>query len=263
MSPNNHVENGTGRPRGNPRRFIPSAFTIFNMFFGFLSILASFQGHYTIAAWYIVVGAVFDSFDGKLARALGSTSEFGIQFDSLADIITFCAAPSVFVYRVWSSDLGLVVGGFFAFFPLMLGSIRLAKFNLEATGAQKSRFIGMPTPMGALCIIGMYLFFSQVHLYPWLHWYPRSTNGDARIALPFVMIISFLLLSKIPFPKFPPFSLRGGLAANWQIMITLVLLGLIFYTKGFVLLPILLVFIIVGMVVWSQEVRVSMDNKDN
>jgi len=232
------------------------------MFFGFLSILASFKGQYTQAAWLIIIGAFFDSLDGKLARALGSTSEFGIQFDSLADIITFCAAPSVFVYRVWSSDLGLVIGGFFAFFPLMLGSIRLAKFNLEATGAQKTRFIGMPTPMGALCIIGMYLFFSQVHAYPWLHWYPRSSAGDARVALPFVMIISFMLLSKIPFPKFPPFSMHGGLKGNWQIILTVLLMTLVFYTKGFVLLPILIIFIIFGLIVWSQEARIALENKE-
>lgn len=262
MSPKKKSVDQEGKPRGGRRRFIPSAFTIFNMFFGFLSILSSFQGFYAAAAWYIIVGAMFDSLDGKLARALGSTSEFGIQFDSLADIITFCAAPSVFVYMVWSSELGFVVGGFFAFFPLMLGSIRLAKFNLEATGEQRHRFIGMPTPMGALSIVGMYLFFSQVHHYPWLHWYPRNEMGDARITLPFVMIISFLLLSKIPFPKFPALSTRGGLVNNWKFILTIVLMALVIITKGFLLLPILLLIIISGLAAWTQEARMSLDSKE-
>ncbi|MCF7800389.1 MAG: CDP-diacylglycerol--serine O-phosphatidyltransferase [Candidatus Marinimicrobia bacterium] len=262
MSPKKKNVDQEGKPRGGRRRFIPSAFTIFNMFFGFLSILSSFQGFYAAAAWYIIVGAMFDSLDGKLARALGSTSEFGIQFDSLADIITFCAAPSVFVFRVWSSDLGFVVGGFFAFFPLMLGSIRLAKFNLEATGEQKNRFIGMPTPMGALSIVGMYLFFSQVHNYPWLHWYPRNEMGDARIALPFVMIISFLLLSKIPFPKFPALAVHRGWVDNWKFILTIVLMALVILTKGFLLLPILLLIIISGLAAWTQEARMSIDSKE-
>ncbi len=255
-----HSEN---HQRGNRRRFIPSAFTILNMFFGFLSILASFQNNFSAAAWFILLGALFDSFDGKLARALGSTSDFGIQFDSLADIITFCAAPSVFVYKVWSQDLGFLVGGFFAFFPLMLGSIRLAKFNLEAANSQKNRFIGMPTPMGALCIIGIYLFFSQLHQYPWLHWTPRNTVGDARIALPFVIIISFLLLSKMPFPKFPRFSLRGGWHDSWKFILTLVLVVLVIVSKGFLLLPFLLLMIFGSLAAWTQEARLATEKQYN
>ena len=194
----------------NPRRrFIPNSFTIFNMFLGFMSIISSANGDYFWAAWFIIFGAIFDGFDGKIARALNSTSDFGIQFDSLADIITFCLAPSIFAYMVWAEPLGQLVGGFYAFMPLMLGSIRLAKFNLEAEGDQKGQFFGIPTPLMALTVVGIWLFLSQIHQYPFLIWQPRQLGGDARIVLPLVMIISFLMLSKMPFPKSPPMSLKG------------------------------------------------------
>ena len=150
------------------KRFIPNTVTILNMCLGFLAVLASFESNFTLAAWLIFTGVVMDGFDGKLARALGTSSEFGIQFDSLADLITFCLAPSIFVFLVWAEPLGLVVGGFFAFMPLMLGAIRLARFNLEAGADQKNRFLGVPTPLMALVVIGLYLFYSQMEMLPFI-----------------------------------------------------------------------------------------------
>ena len=240
----------------NPRRrFIPNSLTIFNMLLGFMSILSSANGDFFWAAWFIIFGSIFDGFDGKVARALDSTSDFGIQFDSLADIITFCLAPSVFVYMVWAEPLGQLVGGFYAFMPLMLGSIRLAKFNLEAEGDQKDQFFGMPTPMMALTVVGIWLFLSQIHQYPILQWRPRQLGGDARIVLPFIMIVSSLMLSKVPFSKSPRMSLRGSFREKSGFLMALLIIVLVFGSKGFLLFPISLVLILISLFKWTMSHR--------
>ena len=244
----------------NPRRrFIPNSLTIFNMFLGFMSIISSANGEFFWAAWFIIFGGIFDGFDGKIARALDSTSEFGIQFDSLADIITFCLAPSVFVYMVWAEPLGKLVGGFYAFMPLMLGSIRLAKFNLEAEGNQKKQFYGIPTPLMALTVVGIWLFLSQIHKYPVLQWQPRQLGGDARIVLPFIMIVSSLMLSKIPFSKSPAVSLRGTMKEKWAFVSALLMMLLVFVSKGFLLFPLALLLIAISLLKWTLGHRISGD----
>jgi len=247
----------TRRPlKENPRRrFIPNSLTIFNMFLGFMSVLSSVNGNYFWAAWFIIIGGIFDGFDGKVARALDSTSDFGIQFDSLADIITFCLAPSVFVFKVWAEPLGQLLGGFYAFMPLMLGSIRLAKFNLEADGDQKHQFFGIPTPLMALTVVGTWLFLSQINQYPILQWYPRNPNGDARIVLPFVMIISSLMLSKIPFAKSPKMSLHGTSREKWNLLLFVLTFALVIISKGFIIFPMALFMILVSLYKWTRYHR--------
>lgn len=240
----------------NPRRrFIPNSFTIFNMFLGFMSILASANGEFFWAAWFIIFGAIFDGFDGKIARALDSTSDFGIQFDSLADIITFCLAPSIFVYMVWAEPLGQLVGGFYAFMPLMLGSIRLAKFNLEADGDQKAQFYGVPTPLMALTVVGLWLFLSQIDQYPFLRWEPRSEGGDAKFVLPLVMMISSLMLSKIPFSKSPGISLKGTFKEKMSFIWGVTMILLVFISKGFLLFPLAMLLILGSLLKWTRGQR--------
>jgi CDP-diacylglycerol--serine O-phosphatidyltransferase len=213
------------------------------------------DGNFFWAAWFIIIGGLFDGFDGKVARALNSTSEFGIQFDSLADIITFCLAPSVFVYMVWAEPLGQLLGGFYAFMPLMLGAIRLAKFNLEAEGDQKARFTGMPTPIMALTIVGLYLFLSQIHEYPFLQWEPQRPGGDARIVLPFVMIVSSLMLSKIPFSKSPNASMKGSRKDKFGFILGLTMIILTFASQGFLLFPMAIALILVSLLNWTRSQR--------
>jgi len=244
----------------NPRRrFIPNSLTIFNMFLGFMSIIASANGEFFWAAWFIIFGGIFDGFDGKIARALDSTSDFGIQFDSLADIVTFCLAPSVFVYMVWAEPLGQLVGGFYAFMPLMLGSIRLAKFNLEAEGDQKNQFFGIPTPLMALTVVGIWLFLSQIHKYPFLGWEPRQLGGEPRIVLPFIMIVSSLMLSKIPFSKSPAMSLKGTMKEKWALISGLLMIFLVFLSKGFLLFPLALLLIAISLFKWTRSHRDVVD----
>ena len=114
-------------------RFIhlASSITVLNMFAGFLSITFSIKGDIATAAWLIFWAGVFDAFDGKIARFMGTTSRFGMELDSLADLISFGAAPSIAVYSVLSSaNMSLVPIALISFIPMLFVAIRLARFNV-------------------------------------------------------------------------------------------------------------------------------------
>ncbi|HKO56977.1 MAG TPA: phosphatidylcholine/phosphatidylserine synthase [Thermoanaerobaculia bacterium] len=157
-----------GALRTNLRRgvyIIPTSLTILNLFFGFRSIINSTRGlqaitqnradlashFFEIACISLLVAAIFDTFDGLIARALGATSEFGKEYDSLADVVTFGAAPAVLVYA-WALHILGNLGGGIAFLFLTAVSLRLARFNLMTGKSDYRYFAGLPSPAGALTL---------------------------------------------------------------------------------------------------------------
>src|SRR3990172_1200890 len=133
------------------RSIIPNLFTAMNMFAGFLSILNSSQGEYHYAAWLIIIAAIFDALDGAVARLTKSSSELGVELDSLSDIVSFGAAPAVLLYKshLYSYD---TVGILLAALLLLAGGFRLARFNVQLVGFEKAFFKGLPIPIAALKI---------------------------------------------------------------------------------------------------------------
>ena len=130
------------------RAVVPSLFTTLNIFCGFLSILSVAQGHFQTAAWFIILAAIFDSLDGVMARITRSSSQFGVELDSLADVVSFGAAPSFMVYQAHLYTLGNW-GIIIAALPVVFGAIRLARFNVQLVGFNKDYFNGLPIPMHA------------------------------------------------------------------------------------------------------------------
>ncbi len=144
---------------------IPTAFTVLNIFFGFRAIIKSLQayeamangrtdlaiGFFEAACVSLFVAAIFDTFDGLVARSLHATSEFGKEYDSLADVITFGAAPAVLVYA-WGLHVLGNLGMGIAFLFLVSVSLRLARFNVMSGKTDHHYFVGLPSPAGALTI---------------------------------------------------------------------------------------------------------------
>jgi CDP-diacylglycerol--serine O-phosphatidyltransferase len=144
---------------------IPTSFTILNLFFGFRCIINATRGigaitenrtelavhYFEIACLSLFVAAIFDTFDGLVARGLRATSEFGKEYDSLADVVTFGAAPAVLVYAWGLYRLGNLGGGI-AFLFLVAVSLRLARFNVMTGKTDYRYFVGLPSPAGALTI---------------------------------------------------------------------------------------------------------------
>ena len=131
--------------------------TFFAVFF---QLYITSQGQFSIAAWVIILAAVFDSLDGIMARMTRSSSQFGVELDSLADVVSFGAAPSFLVYQVYLHTIE-PWGIFIAALPVVLGAIRLARFNVQLVGFDKDYFNGLPIPMQAITVCAFILQFDR------------------------------------------------------------------------------------------------------
>ena len=171
--------------------FLPNIFTALNLGCGFASITLGLNGHIYGAAMLLVLGAVFDSVDGRVARMTGTESSFGEQFDSMSDVVSFGLAPSLLMYRHFLEDLGRL-GLIGAFFFLLCGALRLARFN-ASIGKQKSEhFQGLPIPGAAMALVGYALWSLSL----------EELNTLTIVSLTYVLLISLLMISNIPFFSF-------------------------------------------------------------
>lgn len=177
-----------------PRRlafFLPNTFTALNMACGFYSIILAFSQNFYPAAMILVLGAIFDSVDGRVARMTGTQSAFGEQFDSISDVVTFGVAPAILAYNKFFSDLGRI-GLITSFIFLLCGALRLARFNANIDKVSSDFFQGLPIPSGALSIVGIVLFTDK---------FPELELHSAIYIL-YVLFFSFLMISNIPFNSF-------------------------------------------------------------
>ena len=229
------------KQRRKPRHFIPNILTLLNMFLGFLSIGLILSGEPLKAGVFIIIAGLFDVFDGKIARMLGIESRFGVEFDSMADTVSFCVVPSVLVYSLYVTGLPPLLGGFIAFIPLMFGTIRLAKFNIEQEpGKPKSFTVGLTTPIATITLFS-YVFFNHKI---------DGDFGDPRTALMLVASLGFLMLSPIHFVKFPLFSFQSG-RTNSILLIVFILsmIGIVIW-QGYFILPLMTIYIGWNIIHW-------------
>lgn len=204
------------------RRHIPNMITCCNLLSGCVAAVFAFEGVYTIAFACIIMGAVFDFFDGLTARALKVSSPIGKELDSLADVITFGLAPATMVYS-WlcecaSAHLDMLVASampFAAFLLVAFSALRLAKFNVDER--QTSSFIGLPTPANALFWGGLVIGSHDVVVaqsYGWV------------LVLVLILLFSWLLVAEIPMfsLKFKNLSWKSNRIAYTFLLVSLVLL---------------------------------------
>lgn len=166
--------------------YIPHFFTFTNAFLGFLSLASITNCRLDYAAYCIIIAAIMDLFDGKIARALGATSNFGKELDSLCDAVSFCVAPSMLLYAWFSlSTLAMVSYSLVLGFFLCAGLARLAIFNALPSSTRGS-FIGLPTTAAALCIAFFVLEALRYAISP-------------LIVLFCVLFLAYLMISRVPF----------------------------------------------------------------
>lgn len=180
-----------------PNTFLPNLLSVLNMSAGFVAILSAMNGALLAAAWLIILAAVFDWLDGAAARLTRSASRFGVELDSLSDLVSFGVAPSILLYTFYFRGLG-PVGIFLAALPLLFGALRLARFNIEA-GFKKEFFKGLPIPSAAMTLASYVIFFSDagVPLVP-LMW--------RQALVPLVIALAGLMISTFRYETFPAFS---------------------------------------------------------
>lgn len=196
------------RDSGKKRLFvIPYLFTFANACLGLLAVLYAWDDYYISASYCIMLAAVADTFDGRLARALGSCSSLGMELDSLCDAISFCFAPAIVLYGMYlyqGGILGIIVAGIY----LCAGLFRLAKFN-NTCCQQKYFFIGMSTPVSAI-------FFALLITHEsWISSSWLNVIYKPYVFLVLVLLFAYFMVSRIPFPTF-----KSRLRSNGQTFYT-------------------------------------------
>lgn len=222
------------------KKFVPSLFTILNAFCGFMSIVNSANGYYKQACAFIVYAAIFDVLDGLVARILKSSSDFGVELDSLSDIISFGAAPSFLLYAVHFKDYnsyGMIVSSMI----LIFSAIRLAKFNISLVGFEKDRFTGLPTPATAITVI-TYVYFYHNEVFN-----PHLSNIFINII---TFGLSLLMVSRFKYPAFPKLSANSVRKNPFTFFIIIIAIIVSIATKGYAIFIICVLFIL-GGIVWS------------
>jgi CDP-diacylglycerol--serine O-phosphatidyltransferase len=146
---------------------LPSLLTTGNLFCGFFSLLLAANQRYPEAALAIFVAMVMDLLDGRVARLMKATSQFGVEFDSLADVVSFCVAPAFLLYAVALRDLGRPAW-FGAFLFVICGALRLARFNVQTASVDRRFFIGLSTPAAAGLVAAGVLLVNDRDVDPWV-----------------------------------------------------------------------------------------------
>ncbi len=191
---------------------LPSLFTTGNIFCGFYAFIAVLDQKFYVAAWAIVIAIIFDALDGRIARLTNTTSEFGMHYDSLADIISFGIAPAFLIY-VWKLKPFGRIGWMAAFLFLLCGALRLARFNAMPDDQRSQHFLGLPTP-GAAAVIATIVIFSEDGIFDSLHPF---------ILVAFFYMLAFLMVSNLEYPSFKKVGFKKRVPFARFLFIVLVL----------------------------------------
>jgi CDP-diacylglycerol---serine O-phosphatidyltransferase len=176
---------------------LPNLFTTSNLFCGFWSIISVFQEHYFYGAVAILLAAIFDVLDGKVARLAGATSKFGIQYDSLADLVSFGIAPAVLAFS-WALRPFGRFGWFAAFLFVVCGALRLARFNVLAAVGDTKYFKGLPIPAAASMVSLVILLYLRLIETGWI---------KDIVVLGMIYVLAFLMVSTIRYFSFKELNL--------------------------------------------------------
>jgi len=178
---------------------VPATITSIGLLSGFYSMVSAVNGHFEVAAVMIVIAFVCDGLDGRIARASRTSSQFGVEYDSLSDVVAFGVAPAMLAYS-WAlrpiGSLGIGVAGLF----VLCGALRLARFNVQTASADKSRFVGLPVPGAAVMISGLALAYSYFEL--------DSPRTLCTLMVPITLALGGLMISRVPYPSFKTVKLE-------------------------------------------------------
>lgn len=182
-------------PRESLRRgvyILPNLFTTGSLFAGFYGIVSAMNGNYNVAAWFILISAIFDALDGKVARLTGTTSKFGVEYDSLADLVAFGVAPGLLMYS-WALKPFGKLGWLAAFLYVVCGALRLARFNVQVSTVESKRFVGLPIPAAASMVAACVLLF--------YHLGGSGTIQKVSILI-LIYVLAFLMVSNFRYYSF-------------------------------------------------------------
>ncbi len=237
-----------GRNAKLPRRgiyLLPATFTVANVFCGFYSIISSIRGELALAGILIGLGILLDTLDGRVARFANASSDFGKEFDSLADQTSFGIAPMVLAHE-WGMSLWPRMGWLIGFLFVICGAMRLARFNIQPSSTDKRFFIGLPIPAAAAVIASIVYRFPE----------PMTSRSQALPLLVLVLVLSLLMVSKMRYYSFKDFDIRRR-QPHLTILFLALLIVTVFTRPQAMLLIIASTYLVSGLVLKiSSLVRV-------
>ena len=230
---------------------IPSLFTIGNIFCGYYSVISTLRGNWDYAAILVGVGYILDGLDGRIARLTKTASDFGVQLDSLADVITFGVAPAVLAFS-WGFGAsegieGSVakhvhqLGSLASFAFVVCGALRLARFNLQAKkppeASSKRYFVGLPIPAAAGMLVAVVHFFKT----------PTLMIGSALLWSFLILLLAFLMISTVRYSSFKEFDVKKA-RPSLALFVTAMLISLIYLYSEVMLLSMATIYVGSGLV---------------
>jgi len=197
---------------------VPATITSLGLLSGFYSAISAIGGHFELAALMILIAFICDGLDGRIARLSRTSSQFGVEYDSLSDVVAFGMAPAILAYT-WAlkpiGTLGIAVSGLF----VVCSALRLARFNVQVETVDKRRFVGLPVPGAAIMIAGTALAYSYFEF--------SSPRMLCVAMVPLTLALGWLMISRVPYPSFK--GLDFNHRAQVELMIAvLVVVALLF-----------------------------------
>jgi CDP-diacylglycerol---serine O-phosphatidyltransferase len=249
--------------------FLPNLLTAGNLFCGFVALTKIVEADFTggnftdiwLALYFILAACIFDLFDGRVARMGGAESPFGREFDSLADLISFGAAPAFLVHRIVLRDVFrdyAEIGWFIASIYLVCGAFRLARYNVLSSmpgNTSSKEFFGFPIPSAAALVASITMLMIWLHEAGWME--ERFSRSKLRYLLPVLMLfLSWMMVSKVKYPSFKSLDLRATRTFP-KMLVAILLFGTVVVSKGKALIFILPVFFTAYLIYGFIRPRIS------
>jgi CDP-diacylglycerol--serine O-phosphatidyltransferase len=207
---------------------------------GFFSIIATFNGEFINAALFIILANILDGIDGYAARLTKTTSRFGVEFDSLADVVSFGVAPAVLVY-LWSLVPWQTWGWLAACTYVVCGALRLSRFNVQAQGVSKSHFVGLPIPAAAQMITSTVI----------LYYYLGGEGSPSRHVTLLLVIygLAALMVSSVPYLSLKNNDIKKRHPV-WMLVSGIILITLFIAERHLMFFTVVLLYTLSGPLLW-------------
>ena len=224
---------------------LPNLCTTAGLFSGFYAIILTLNGEYLLAAIAILVAQVLDSLDGRIARMTKTSSHFGLEYDSLADLVAFGVAPGILVYK-WALEPWGAWGWLAASLYVVCGALRLARFNVQVNLVEKQSFVGLPVPAAASLIstiVLMYYFLGG-----------EGATHKHLVLLLVIYVLAALMVSNVRYASFKELQLRRR-QPFWILVMGIIVIELIIAEPQIMLFTISLLYTLSGPVRWLVTLR--------
>lgn len=244
------MEDQPTEPKAQPSKgiyLLPNLLTTGAMFGGFYAVVAAMQGKFEAAAIAVFIAMILDGLDGRVARMTNTQTEFGAQYDSLSDLISFGVAPGLVMYQ-WAlvnlQSLGVAwgkAGWLAAFVYVACAALRLARFNTQIGKVDKRFFVGLPSPAAAAVMVGMVWVFHDLEV----------TGRNVQIpAFMLTLAVGLLMVSNVSFYSFKDFDLRNRVPFV-AVLVVLLVFALTTIDPPKVLFGVFLLYALSGPLMWA------------